>query len=137
MALKILYRKKINPLRDILTSGLKKVLDLIDAEMVPWFKDFEEEDKLETNGNKEANTATVVTATGSIDTVSLDEKTLSAQANLKGSVGGVQALLDIQASYSAGTTTYESAISMLDIIFGYNRDQAVKLLGEPEKDVIL
>jgi len=49
MALKILYRKKINPLRDILTSGLKKVLDLINAEMVPWFKDFEEENKLESN----------------------------------------------------------------------------------------
>jgi hypothetical protein len=49
MALKILYRKKINPLRDILTSGLKKVLDLIDAEIVPWFKDFEQEDKLESN----------------------------------------------------------------------------------------
>ena len=65
--------------------------------------------------------------------VGLDQKTLDAQANLKGSVGGVQALLDIQASYGAGTTTYESAIAMLDIIFGYNAEQAEKLLGNPEK----
>ena len=63
----------------------------------------------------------------------LDEKTLEAQASLKGSVGGVQALLEIQSSYAAGTTTYDSAIAMLDMIFGYNKEQAVKLLGSPEK----
>lgn len=47
MALKILYRKKINPIREILTSGLKKVLDLINPEIMPWFKDFEEEETLD------------------------------------------------------------------------------------------
>lgn len=48
MALKILYRKKINPMRDVLANGLKQVIDLINPEIVPWFKDFEEEKQLET-----------------------------------------------------------------------------------------
>lgn len=130
MALKILYRKKINPKRQIIANGLNKVFQLINADVNVWFKDFEEENKLD---NTESNNEVKIDGVA----ISLDEKTLSAQANLKGSVGGVQALLDIQSSYSAGTTTYESAISMLDIIFGYNREQAVKLLGKPEKKVQL
>ena len=67
----------------------------------------------------------------------LDDKTLEAQASLKGSVGGVQALLEIQASYAQGLTTYESAINMLDLIYGYNKDQAVRLLGKPKKEETL
>ena len=49
VATKMLYRKKINPMREILTSGLKRVFDLIDSEIKPWFKDFDEETKLENN----------------------------------------------------------------------------------------
>lgn len=127
MALKILYRKKINPMREILTSGLKKVIDLINPKIMPWFKDFEAEDTLDNTENQKLIT---VENNG----VSLDEETLKAQANLKGSVGGVQALLEIQASYAQGLTTYESAINMLDIIYGYNREQAVRLLGQPKKE---
>lgn len=64
--------------------------------------------------------------------VKVDEKTVDAQAALKGSVGGVQALLNVQASYAAGTTSYESAIAILDLIFGFTREQAVRLLGDPQ-----
>lgn len=127
MALKILYRKKINPIREILTSGLKKVIDLINPEIMPWFKDFEEEENLD---NTDDNQTNVVSPEGEV--VNLDTKTLEAQASLKGSVGGVQALLEIQASYAQGLTTYESAINMLDIIYGYNKEQAVRLLGKPK-----
>ena len=49
IATKMLYRKKINPMREIFTSGLKQVLDLINPEIMPWFKDFEEEKQLENN----------------------------------------------------------------------------------------
>lgn len=49
VATKMLYRKKINPMREIFTSGLKQVTDLINAEIMPWFKDFEEEKELENN----------------------------------------------------------------------------------------
>ena len=49
VATKMLYRKKINPMREILTSGLKQAFDLIDATINPWFKDFAEENTLEKN----------------------------------------------------------------------------------------
>lgn len=66
--------------------------------------------------------------------VDVDAKTQDAQAALKGSVGGVQSLLAIQLGVSTGTTTYESAINMLDVIFGFNREISIKLLGEPVLD---
>lgn len=62
----------------------------------------------------------------------IDDATKQAQATLKGSVGGVQALLQVQASYAAKTTTFESAIAILELIFGFTREQAIKLLGSPE-----
>ena len=86
--------------------------------MVLDFKDFKEETDLE-------NTAEAP----------INNETAQAQAQLKGSVGGVQSLLEVQASYASGTTTYESAIAILDLIFGFNRAQAVRLLGNPDKTV--
>ncbi len=114
-----LYRRHINPIRGVILKGLESILKIeLD------FKDFEEETE-------------ITSAEGQVTTSSLDEKTLEAQANLKGSVGGVQSLLEIQASYSQGLTTYESAINMLDLIFGYSREQAVRLLGAPKKEETL
>jgi hypothetical protein len=66
---------------------------------------------------------------------SLNNKTLEAQASLKGSVGGVQSLLEVQNSYSQGITTYESAIAIFDLIFGFDRNQAIRLLGNPLKEI--
>jgi hypothetical protein len=54
-----------------------------------------------------------------------------AKAKLKGSVGGVQGLIEIQQSVSAGTTQYESAIVMLQEIYGFDDVTARKLLGNP------
>jgi hypothetical protein len=47
MALKIFYRKKINPRRQNWVDGIKQITDLIDGEIMPWFKDFEEEKELD------------------------------------------------------------------------------------------
>lgn len=58
-------------------------------------------------------------------------ETQRAQAALRGSVGGVQGILSIQASVSTGTTTRDAAISMLTIVFGFTDVQANELLGEP------
>jgi hypothetical protein len=58
-------------------------------------------------------------------------ETRSAQAALRGSVGGVQGILGIQAAVSAGTTSNDAALSMLTIVFGFTNEQAVQLLGEP------
>lgn len=60
--------------------------------------------------------------------------TLEAQAALKGSVGGVQGILAIQAGVVAGTTTFDSAMSMLTIIYGFSEDQANDLLGAPKEE---
>jgi len=64
----------------------------------------------------------------------VDERTLEAQAQLKGSVGGVQSLLAIQQGVASGTTTLESGIIMLETIFGYDRALSIKLLGKPQED---
>lgn len=114
IAMQGLYRRHINPSRKVFLLGLSKVFKAIGEYNIE-FLNFKNEDNLENNS---AGT--------------LDKKTLLSQANLKGGTGGVQALLDIQASYAQGLTTYDSAINMLDIIFGYSRETAVRLLGTPE-----
>lgn len=54
------------------------------------------------------------------------------QAQLRGSVGGVTALLAVQTSVSAGTTTYESGVAMLKYIYGYEDAVAREILGQPK-----
>lgn len=61
-----------------------------------------------------------------------DDKKLEAQAQLKGSVGGVQALLQIQQSVSQGLTDLESAVVIISEIFGISEDLARKMLGTPK-----
>jgi len=66
---------------------------------------------------------------------SLDEinkQKLSAQANLKGSVGGVTALLALQQSVAAKTTDINSGIAIIQEIFGIEEQTARKMLGSPE-----
>jgi hypothetical protein len=109
-----LYLGVINPMREIILDALNLVFKKIDPTCEIDFVNFGQENAIVT------------------DAV-VDDTTASAQATLKGSVGGVQSLLEVQASYAAGTTTYESAIAILDLIFGFNRDQAIRLLGNPEK----
>lgn len=55
------------------------------------------------------------------------------KAKLKGSVGGVQGILNIQQSVSSGATDYESAINILVLIYGLSDEDARKILGTPEK----
>lgn len=62
----------------------------------------------------------------------VDEKTQDAQAELRGSVGGVTSLLLIQQSVSQKTTSYESGVAMLQNIYGYSEDVARKMLGNVE-----
>jgi hypothetical protein len=65
------------------------------------------------------------------DNSDVDQTTLDAQATLKGSVGGVQSILAIQTSYAQKLTTYESAMSILSLVFGYNEIDSRNLLGNP------
>jgi hypothetical protein len=70
------------------------------------------------------NTTPSVNADGSIN-----PQTEEAQANLRGSVGGVQGILQIQQSVQAGTTSRDSGMSILQIIFGFTEEEATNLLG--------
>lgn len=58
-----------------------------------------------------------------------------AQATLKGSVGGVTALLAIQQGVSTGTTSKEAAIKIIEVIFGIDPTTAEVMLGQPIKNV--
>ena len=55
-----------------------------------------------------------------------------AKANLKGSVGGVQGILEIQKSVSIGVTDYDAALSILELIYGIGMDDGKRILGEPK-----
>jgi len=62
------------------------------------------------------------------DTVSQEQ--LDAQANLRGTVGGVQGLIEIQKSISENTTTRESALTMLEEIYGFSKEKSERILGK-------
>ena len=55
-----------------------------------------------------------------------------AKAALKGSVGGVQGILEIQKSVSAGITEYTAALAILDLIYGIGEADAKRILGNPK-----
>ena len=75
--------------------------------------------------NEPAKTPATETATGP------DAETLKAQAGLRGSVGGVNGILGIQNSVTAGQTDRESAITILMEIYGFTKGVAEALLGKP------
>lgn len=68
----------------------------------------------------------------SADSPEVNDAIANAQATLRGSVGGVQALLQIQQSVKAGTTDVASAIAMIINIFGFDRKTSYALLGQVE-----
>jgi len=61
-----------------------------------------------------------------------DEARKQAQATLKGSVGGVTALLQIQLSVSEGKTKRDAALTIIEEIYGIDRELAGEMLGTPE-----
>lgn len=61
------------------------------------------------------------------------EENRKAQAQLRGSVGGVTALIQVQQSVAAGTTTIDSAVAMVREIFGFTDEQAREIIGNPTK----
>jgi len=119
VATKEMYRRNINPLRKVVVDGLEKLFKLIDVNVALEFKDFDEFKEVE-----------------EIATESFDSEIANAQAQatLRGSVGGVTSILEIQSAYVAGTTSYGSAIAMLKYIFGFDDNKSKELLGTPKED---
>jgi len=72
-------------------------------------------------------------STGEVQTADVSDETKTAQANLRGSVGGVQGILAIQQSFANSLTDYGSAITILTEIYGFSNSVADALLGSPDK----
>ncbi len=67
-----------------------------------------------------------------VETAGKSDDELRAQASLRGSVGGVQGILGIQASVADGLTSVSSAVSMLVEIYGFTEQVAIEILGVKE-----
>jgi hypothetical protein len=59
-----------------------------------------------------------------------------AKAKLKGSVGGVNGILAIQAAVAAGTSDYDAALEVLREIFGFDEETGKKILGTKKKATV-
>ena len=58
---------------------------------------------------------------------------LKSQAELKGSVGGVTALIQLQQSVAQGYTSIDAAIATLEEIYGIPTDIAKRMIGNPKE----
>lgn len=67
--------------------------------------------------------------------VSVD-KEAEARAQLKGSVGGVQGVIGIQTSVAQGLTDRGAAIALLELIYGFSKVDATRLLGDVQEGII-
>lgn len=54
------------------------------------------------------------------------------QAKLRASVGGVTALIELQAAVSAGSTSKEAAIAIVMEIYGFDQAKAAAMIGDPK-----
>ena len=62
----------------------------------------------------------------------VSEEVIKAQAELRGSVGGVQGILNTQASVSEGKTSVAAAIALLVNVYGFTAEVAADIIGSPK-----
>lgn len=67
-----------------------------------------------------------------------DQAQLDAQAKLKGTVGGIEGILQIQDKVSEGTTDIEAAVALVMEIYGLDEAKARKIVGipKPKEEII-
>ena len=123
VATKEMYRRNINPLRKITIDGLEKLFKLIDVKTKLEFIDFEDFRQKEV---------------GDVPEIDLDNEAVKAkaQAELSGTVGGANVVLETQKSFADGLTSFESAIGLFMQFFGKTREEAIVLLGNPDPVII-
>ena len=63
------------------------------------------------------------------------DKEAEARANLKGSVGGVTGILEIQRSVSEGITSVDAGAAVLELIYGIDPQEAVRMLQPTTKPI--
>jgi hypothetical protein len=62
-----------------------------------------------------------------------NDREAEARAALKGSVGGVQGIIQIQTSVAQGLTSRSSAQALLELIYGFAPEDAIRLLGDVQE----
>ena len=62
-----------------------------------------------------------------------NDKTLDAQAELRGSVDGVTALVTIVQNVESGILDLESAVKIVENVYGFEEDIARKMIGTPKQ----
>lgn len=74
---------------------------------------------------------------GGGDEPAVTQEQLDAQANLRGTVGGVQGILGILQAVASGTQNIQSAIATMNEIYGFNEQTAIKILGVTSNKTII
>lgn len=115
----IIFEKNvIMPLRNSIEEVINELMDLFGVK-----GDFEID-------NYQIINETIIEVDGAVP---VDDKQAEAQATLRGSVGGVQALTTIIQNVASGLMSRSSAISTIELIFGFSNEEAQRLLGDVEE----
>lgn len=114
---------------NISTANDRKKLELLLQEL---FTNYKKEIDLSGLKIKQYSLTSNGTASETEELSDAEKAAIQAQATLKGSVGGVQALLQVQASVAQGITTYDSGVATLMEMYGFPEPIAKRLLGEPK-----
>jgi len=113
---------------DIMGSDYTTIKNAIDAKLAPRFEAVAMIELPDVNMDEFNNENTV----DEFNTPEANDIEAEAKANLKGSVGGVQGILQIQKSVTDGVTDYNAAIAILDLIYGISIEDAKRILGTPK-----
>lgn len=106
-----------------MTENVRNIIEQSFAELFA----FHENETLANNTNWKITPLTIYESAKQNDA---KQKRIEAQAVLRGSVGGVQSILQIQQSVKDGTTSKDSAIAIMDEIFGIAEKKATRIIGE-------
>ena len=121
------YNGNTQQYRDVLAKQFSKIAEYFAGGIIS--TDLEIEPKtFDLGADVTAEGDAGVTLEGETTVEAVDQNAI-AQATLRGSVGGVQGILSIQQSVVAGTTTPESATTILIAIYGFDEVTAKQILG--------
>lgn len=106
---------------EFLENEMSKIFAEIDSKMIPIVEQYVPKQTIDLAGGEQFK----------LDS-EIQKREAEAKANLKGSVGGVQGIIEIQQSVASGVTDSESAIALLMEIYGFTEDIATRIIGTPK-----
>ena len=107
--------------KQMLIDKAKKVVDNIEGKVIS------------TQMNVVSNIMQTSSAKAEQQMSMASEEELKAQAMLKGSVGGVQGILELQKSVASGATDKAAAIAILELVYGFTNQEATDIIGNPKQ----